>query len=237
MKYGEVFGKIYKDRIWGDGSGSNPLSGSGSNPRNAAAYVNYVQSFIVKNEIASVVDFGHGDWQMWQEYSFKDINYLGVDVAEGLSVEIQAKFGNDTRRFKQLDISQDPLPPGDLLLSKDVLQHLPSEEIVNFLNQIKSFKFAIVCNDIYLRGNLYFELKEFIQIRKRFDLIRKLKNPFFLNRRKNNRDIHAGEFRGINLTKKPFQQALKNYKVELIADYDGPIRPGIKKRVYLITPR
>lgn len=237
MNYGEVFGKIYKNRVWGDGSETKPLSGSGSNPTNAATYVNYVKNFILTNGILSVVDFGHGDWQMWREYSFQGIGYLGVDVAEGLSAEIQAKYGDEIRHFKQLDISKNPLPSADLLLSKDVLQHLPTEAVLNFLNQIKSFKFAIVCNDIYCRENLYFELKEFAQIRRRLNSIRKLKNPFFLNRRKNNREIQAGEFRGINLLKKPFLQALENCKVELIADYNGPTRRGIKKRIYLITPR
>ena len=63
------------------------------------------------------------------------------------------------------------------------------------------------------------------------------KNPFFWNTRKNNIEIKAGQFRGIDLEKNPFSKFLSDFKLEVLADYDGPLRPGIKKRVYLITKK
>jgi len=235
MKYSELFAKIYQDGAWGDGSGAKPLSGSGSNPSNARTYVDYVQNFIAENHIASVLDIGHGDWEMWKEYAFQDVKYLGIDVAQGLSELIQERFGSDSRQFKQLDVTQADLPSGDLLLIKDVLQHLPNGEVVKVLHQIKKFKFAIVCNDISINGGVYFELKELVQARTRLKFTVRLKNPFYPSNRKNNRSIDAGNCRGIDLEKKPFLRVLKDFKVEAIVDYDGPFRPGIKKRIYLVT--
>ena len=73
-----------------------------------------------------------------------------------------------------------------------------------------------------------------MQLRKRVKLLLTLSNPFFLHRRKNNKKITAGQFRGINLEKEPFSKILDNFQIKVLADYDGPFRPGIKKRVYLL---
>ena len=235
MESAEVFGNIYKNGVWGDGSRESPRSGSGSNPKNAKTYVDIVRNFVLENQITSVVDFGHGDWEMWENYNFENINYLGVDVADGLSNQIEKKFGGNNRRFKQLDISKEELQPAQLLLSKDVLQHLPTEGILTFLEQLNKFQYSVICNDIYIKGSILFEIREFLQIRKRLNLVTKFEFPLRLNRRENNTEIFAGEFRGINLEKNPFRYLLSDFKIEIITDYDGPFRPGIKKRIYLIS--
>jgi hypothetical protein len=184
------------------------------------------------------LDFGHGDfeiWKSWGDEAFLGSNYLGIDVAEGLSDTINLKHGNSNRRFKFLDISQTSLPSAQLLISKDVLQHLPILDVTNFINQFSNYENIIICNDIYIRGSIIFELKEFIQLRKRLLLLLNRKNPFFWRIRINNIEIAAGQFRGIDLEKKPFSKLLENFQIKKLADYDGPFRPGIKKRVYLLT--
>ncbi len=235
MSHSEVFGNIYSNNVWGDGSQLNPKSGSGSNPKNARPYVSYVKNFISNNEITSILDFGHGDWKMWEHYKFEGVQYLGIDVADGLSAKIHQQWGSKLRQFRQLDITHTRMPNAELLLSKDVLQHLPTDTVLLFLSEIKKFKYAIVCNDVYIKGTKFFEFKEFLQLKKRIIAICRLRNPFFLCRRKNNRKIKVGEFRGIDLNAEPFRTALKEHKVEIVFEYDGPFRPGIKKRVYLIS--
>ena len=235
MNLEEVFGDIYKRQIWGDGSELAPLSGSGSTRVNALPYIDFVDSFIEKNKIDSVLDFGHGDWQMWDENSFNTVDYLGVDIAKNFSVTIQAKLGNSKRRFEYFDVMENMLPSADLLLSKDVLQHLPGLTIQTFLTQMKSFKFAIICNDIYVKRSLISDFRDILSIRNRIRLLLDLKFPILPSREKNNSEILAGNFSGIDLEKVPYSIILENFQILAIKDYDGPKRSGIKKRIYLFS--
>jgi len=235
MDLEEVFGDIYKRQIWGDGSELAPLSGSGSTRANALPYIDFVGSFIEKNKINSVLDFGHGDWQMWDENSFNTVDYLGVDIAKDFSVTIQSKLGNPKRQFEYFDISENHLPSADLLLSKDVLQHLPGLTIQTFLNQMKRFKFAIICNDICVKRSLITDFRDILSIRKRMQLLLNFKFPILQNRQKNNSEILAGSFSGIDLEKFPYSHILENFHILTIKDYDGPKRSGIKKRIYLFS--
>jgi hypothetical protein len=235
----DIFSKIYHGKIWGDGI-EVPLSGSGSKPENSIVYVNIIKNYISENITNSVLDFGHGSFEMWDSWgsaAFVGVEYLGIDLVEELSEKVNLKYGSSNRKYKVLDISQTSLPYADLLISKDVLQHLTNADVYKLISSFSNFESIIICNDIYIRGSALFEIKEFIQFKKRIKLLLTLHNPFYLNRRKNNRKIIAGQFRGINLEKKPFLKILENFQIEVLADYDGPFRPGIKKRIYLLQSR
>ena len=229
----EIFGKIYAEKAWGDGSDLLPLSGSGSNFVNARPYVGFVEKIVNKFDIKTLVDLGHGDWSMWKEYQFNDVKYLGIDVAEGLSEKMQKILGGENRKFIYLDFQESEIPSSQMLICKDVLQHLSNFQIMNLLDNLNNFDYIIFCNDIYIRKSIFFEIREMLQIRKRFNSILHLKNPLFLNLRINNRNIVVGSFRGIDLEKKPFKNFLSSYTLMDWFDYDGPQRIGIKKRVYL----
>jgi hypothetical protein len=236
MNNKEIFSKIYNGKIWGDGIGV-PLSGSGSKPENSIIYVNIIKTYISENNINSVLDFGHGSFEMWDSWgseAFSGIEYLGIDLVEELSEKTDIKYGSLNRKFKFLDISHTSLPSADLLICKDVLQHLPTLDIYKLISSLSNYKSIIICNDIYTRGSILFEIKEFIQLKKRVKFLFNCSNPFFLHVRKNNKKITPGQFRGINLEKKPFSKALENFEIKVLADYDGPFRTGIKKRVYLL---
>jgi hypothetical protein len=236
MSNKEIFSNIYNKKIWGDGI-KVPRSGSGSTPKNGITYVNIVKTYISENNISSVLDFGCGDFEIWDSWgreAFSGVEYLGIDLVEELSKRNNVKYGNLNRKFKLLDISKTPLPLADLLICKDVIQHLPTLDIYELISSFSNYKSIIICNDIYIRGSVLFEIKEFMQLRRRVKLLFNLSNPFFLHRRKNNREITAGQCRGIDLEKKLFRKILENFQIKVITDYDGPFRPGIKKRVYLL---
>ena len=235
MSNRKIFAEIYSKGVWGNGSSSKPLSGSGSNPDNARPYVNLIKEFIQSRSVSSVLDFGHGDWEMWKEYSFEGVDYLGVDVAEGLSEKINSKYGNELRKFQFLDLAHEQLPNRDLLICKDVLQHLQIADIKDFLASCLNFKHVIICNDIYVKSSLIFEFKEILQIRRRLKRLKSKKNPFFVQRRRNNSSIKSGQFRGIDLERYPFKGILRKFDVDVLLDFDGPQRPGIRKRVYLLS--
>ena len=87
QKNESAFERIYKEKIWGEGTLVSPLSGTGSNPDLAKPYVDFVRDTVRDFSIESVLDFGHGDWAMWRDYKFEETHYLGVDVVNDLSLQ------------------------------------------------------------------------------------------------------------------------------------------------------
>jgi hypothetical protein len=181
------------------------------------------------------VDFGHGDWEMWENFKFENVSYIGFDVANNLSEMVQAKYGNSHRSFRQIDSTEKDLPNADLLITKDVLQHITNQEVENFLKKMSSYKYVIICNDLIVSRITLSGLRNRIALKKRINLIRQLKIPKLPKRLGNNVEISIGQFRGIDLEALPFKYHLGKSTIIKTLDYDGPKRFGIVKRIYLIS--
>jgi len=234
MEKKSVFTHIYENRIWGEGSLSNPLSGSGSNPDNAKPYVDFVKEITLSYELTSVLDVGHGDWAMWRDYKFDGIKYIGVDVATGISRRMTEKYGNKSKIFIQIE-KEAKLPDAELLICKDVLQHLSLKDMEPFLSQITKFPYLILCNAIYLKMPISREIRYIFQLRTRIKALLSRKSPFFaVSLRRNNSGISTGGFRGLDLEDRFFSEKFNEFELVKKFDYDGdgPIVEGIRKRVY-----
>jgi hypothetical protein len=220
-----VFTEIYGKNVWGDGSSNSPRSGDGSKPENAKPYVHFVQSIVKSYGINSVLDLGHGDWVMWQDYKFEDVVYIGIDVALGLSEEIGHRFANENRRFFHNSVFDSGLPKVDLVISKEVFQHLSNQDVIEKLKEINEFKFLILSNAYYSSKLIFERVKYWIQLRVRLNKLLHLKNPLYkVKPLRNNTDIITGGFRGLDLERSPFIEHLMNY--EIVEKFDYPGRKG-----------
>ena len=233
----DIFTKIYQENRWGDGI-EIPKSGVGSLPSNAEMYVKFVEKIVSDFSIESVVDVGHGDWSMWKDYKFENVNYFGIDVARGLSELVSSQYGNPNRIFKFADGVNSSLPSGDLLMCKDVLQHLPNQSVIDFLNVCKNYKYVILSNDIVcysLINILKIILARIDPINRAVRAIR-FKNPFYKTyRHGNNYDISPGSGRGLDFSKDPFRESFSNFKVISTFDYFVGKQGISVNRVYLLT--
>jgi len=137
----EVFTNIYKNNVWGKGSGS------GSDPKNTEEYRMFLQRFMKDNKVKSVVDLGCGDWQMNEHIDFTGIEYLGVEVVEQLVKDNIRKYGDSMTKFDFGDITTYKIPKCDLLLIKDVFIHWPIKKIIEFFNREIPAKYILVTND------------------------------------------------------------------------------------------
>jgi SAM-dependent methyltransferase len=136
----EAFGRIYVESQWGKGSGP------GSSPSNTIEYRAFVSRFIEANAIRSVTDLGCGDWQFSYLVDWSGLDYLGIDAVPAVVERNQKRFGQPNIQFKVSNSPKD-LPGGDLLLSKEVLQHLPNALITAYLEEIRSkYRFALLTN-------------------------------------------------------------------------------------------
>ena len=231
----EIFSKIYQENSWGDGV-RFPKSGSGSDPLNAQPYVDFVKRVVQDFHVKTVVDVGHGDWVMWADYRFEGVDYLGLDVAVGLSEANRNKFGRKNIQFRHFDISQDVLPSAEMVICKDVLQHLPNDQVLIFLTQLSNFKFVVICNDVRIFGlkNIVFTVKGALVLRTRIKALIQLKNPFFAVTLKNNLDIDPGSWRSIDLEEAPFKNEFYNLQIIESFDYGKFTGAGVRKRVYFL---
>jgi hypothetical protein len=143
-----IFEKIYRDQLWGDGTSNSPLSGAGSEPNLCKPYVKFVSKSVRELKISEVVDVGHGDWAMWRDFSFPVTEYKGFDVVPELSDELNRKFNHDSKKFYS-NVEFVDFDFGQLLLCKDVLQHLSNSESIALLGKFQKYRWIIICNDYF----------------------------------------------------------------------------------------
>ncbi|WP_114996789.1 methyltransferase [Helicobacter fennelliae] len=143
-----LFNVVYKTNQWGNGSGS------GSDENLCANYVAYLQDFFRTHHIKSVVDVGCGDWQFSKNIDFSGIEYKGFDVASVVINSNNAKYHKQNITFTHYNGDFNVLPSADLLLCKDVLQHLPNAKIKEFLTILPRYKFALITNDLGENPNM-----------------------------------------------------------------------------------
>jgi SAM-dependent methyltransferase len=166
-----IFTNIYKLGTW-DESG---FSLSGSQIGVMQKYVEFLQDFLDKNEIHTVVDVGCGDWAFSRYIDWSGIEYLGIDVVKCVIERNQALFTEPNLTFIHGNALAMDLPEADLLICKDVFQHLSNSDIMRLLKQIYKFKHCLFTDYV---------------------------DPRTLSSR--NPDITSGYYHPIDLTKPPF---------------------------------
>jgi SAM-dependent methyltransferase len=151
----QTFNRIYSEGVWGRNVAGAGTSGTGSTLEITREYRGYLQEFIRKHHITSIVDAGCGDWSFSSTIDWADASYLGVDIASDVIEAVRGKHEKGKITFRVGDITEE-LPAADLLISKDVLQHLPNELVHKFIrNNLKKgkYKWVLLTNDRGKNGN------------------------------------------------------------------------------------
>ena len=118
----ELFGEIYREKIWG-GSEMDFFSGGGShNPDVVDPYVQSVREFLASlGRPLTVVDLGCGDFNVGNRLTDLAATYIACDVVEALIERNRQLFVRNNLKFLRLDAIADPLPQGDVVIVKQVL--------------------------------------------------------------------------------------------------------------------
>ncbi len=144
-----TFNRIYAEGTWGRDRAGRGTSGTGSTLAITQEYRAYIEDFIETHDVTSVVDAGCGDWGFSSAIDWGDASYLGVDIASDVIAAVRATHATGWIRFKVGDVT-DELPAADLLISKDVLQHLSNDLVRKFIsNNLKpgKYKWVVLTND------------------------------------------------------------------------------------------
>ncbi len=144
----EAFEGVYKDAVWGTNLGDAGTSGTGSTLESTALYRTFLASFMKNNDIHSVVDAGCGDWEFSQTIDWSGVDYKGYDIVAALVERNKKTFEKPNIQFFAANIVETDLPPADLLISKHVLQHLPTADVQKFLKQLPKYKHVLLINGV-----------------------------------------------------------------------------------------
>jgi SAM-dependent methyltransferase len=153
-----TFNRIYAEGTWGKDVAGKGTSGTGSTLDITRDYRAYVEEFIRTHHVKSVVDAGCGDWGFSSAIDWGQASYLGVDIASDVIAAVRSKHEKGNIKFQVGDITAE-LPAADLLISKDVLQHLSNNLVHKFIrNNLRKgkYKWVILTND---RGNQNYDIE------------------------------------------------------------------------------
>jgi SAM-dependent methyltransferase len=140
------FEQIYAENKWLYGSGE------GSQRQHTKGYTSFLQNFLRKNNIKSVVDMGCGDWQFSQFIDWNGIDYEGFDIVSSVIEANRKKFAAPRIRFRLAVGDGSDLPCADLFIAKDVLQHWSNDAIKAFLPHFKKYSYCLVTNCVNPNG-------------------------------------------------------------------------------------
>jgi SAM-dependent methyltransferase len=121
----EIFEEIYQTGSWVT-KHNNPssLSGPESFSSRASEYYKFLNQFLSKNFVKSVVDYGCGDTGLYDEFDWKDIQYTGIDVSQ-TAIDRARKRHPDKTFICEETLT---VPSADLLIVKDVFGHWNGEK-------------------------------------------------------------------------------------------------------------
>jgi SAM-dependent methyltransferase len=142
----QAFTDIYRQSAWNK-LDETVRSGEGSAPELNKGYISLLQRFIRERGIRAAVDVGCGDWSFSRLIDWSGVNYIGVDIVPEVVETLRARYARPSVCFELGDFVTCDLPPADLIIAKDALQHLPTELVKKFLTRLPRFNYAILTND------------------------------------------------------------------------------------------
>lgn len=137
--------QVYEMKLWGSNQTAF-YSGEGSHdPHIIKPYIEAVCKFLSSFTSAlTVCDLGCGDFNVGKEFVTLSRKLIAVDIVPELIAHNQNTFQIKNLEFKCLDIAKDPLPKGDCVLVRQVLQHISNAEIKAILGKLKQYKYVIL---------------------------------------------------------------------------------------------
>lgn len=141
----QVMQQVYALNLWGKND-SEFYSGEGSHhPDLVNPYIDVVKTFLKSFKSPLVVcDLGCGDFNIGKQLVKYSKQYIALDIVPELIAYNASIFKADNLQFKCVDIATDNLPKADIVIIRQVLQHLSNKEIHNIVKKLSNYKYIII---------------------------------------------------------------------------------------------
>jgi len=125
-RHRRVFSRIFHKNEWGS---AESVSGPGSTRERGADFVPDLVALLRNRGVRTLLDAPCGDFN-WAPVIAESVeSYIGVDIVDELMERNVRQWGNGNRTFLTRDLTRDPLPKADLILSRDCLVHFSFADI------------------------------------------------------------------------------------------------------------
>jgi hypothetical protein len=151
----DAFDEVYARNMWKQGG---TRSGVGSEGVLADRYIELVLQYAAKYELRTVVDGGCGDFSVGSRLAPSFDQYMALDVSP-LIIDINkrryAALAGQNVSFGVADMTATAFPRADLILIRQVLQHLPNERIEQILGNLETsdWRRALITEEVYDPGS------------------------------------------------------------------------------------
>lgn len=137
--------QVYEKHLWG-GNEVPFYSGDGSHhPEIVSPYIQVVKEFLKSFvPLLKVCDLGCGDFNVGKHIVDDTRHYIAVDIVPELIEYNKSLFKSDHLEFHCKDIAVDNWPAADLVILRQVLQHLSNAEIQQITEKLSGYKYMIL---------------------------------------------------------------------------------------------
>ncbi|GJG94637.1 bifunctional 2-polyprenyl-6-hydroxyphenol methylase/3-demethylubiquinol 3-O-methyltransferase UbiG [Cupriavidus pauculus] len=143
----EVFSNVYETGAWGVAEDPAEFySGSSSHdPTIVDTYVKAVTAYLASMPSRpDVVDLGCGDFNIGKRIRPACARYIACDVVEPVVRSNRTRFAGLDVDFRCVDITSEPLPAGDVVFLRQVLDHLDNALIAEVLARLTPYRILIL---------------------------------------------------------------------------------------------
>lgn len=147
----EAFDEVYRKGMWRQGNSS---SGLGSEGLMAERYVELVEEYTSKHKLGTVVDAGCGDFSIGSRLAQNFERYMAFDVSQFIIETNKRRYADFRRKnvtFDVADMTSEAFPQADLVLIRQVLQHLTNAQIERVLKNLEAsdWRRVLITEDVY----------------------------------------------------------------------------------------
>ena len=125
-RHRRVFERIFRENAWGS---AESVSGPGSTRERGSMLVPDLVNLLTELGTRTLLDAPCGDFNWASAIASAVDMYIGVDIVEELVTRNVRQHGSAGRTFLTCDLTRDPLPKADLILSRDCLVHFSYADI------------------------------------------------------------------------------------------------------------
>ena len=144
----EVFSTIYRKNVWG-GQRRKYYSGWGSrDPIIVEPYIRAVSAHLKQKARPSVVEIGCGDFQVGRRLVPYVSRCIACDIVSDLIEHHRRNLKLENVEFRVVNAIEDELPSGDIVLVRQVLQHLSNKHIASILPKLRAYREAIITEHV-----------------------------------------------------------------------------------------
>jgi len=144
----QVFSQIYQHQLWG--TGQQPFySGTGSHHKVIVKHsIDSLSSLIKKLQPDHILDIGCGDFNIGRQLAALVPRYTGVDIVKALIDYNRRQFADKHIQFLCIDACQDKLPAAELVIIRQVLQHLSNRGITDLMSNLQHHPRLVITEHI-----------------------------------------------------------------------------------------